>query len=221
MFISRRVQPIPQDFDYAIDWAGLRYDELESYLRPVMPPELVLPQLPSPPPEEIDPPLLSSLDPALRGTPSQAQRGMLPAHFPALPGKHTYQATPVFTERQADPKSMREKATEEARLGEEALRRLLAASNATHPRPGGGAAGASSSRPQTGGKRVKLGWWQGDGEEMWQNTLSKLMEGDDAASPGDITGLVNFEKQYWRKGAGKDRRDGGMPAAVDVDVVMT
>lgn len=48
------------------------------------------------------------------------------AHHPPFPSRHTYLATPVFTQRPTDPRLIRERATEEARLAEGALRKFLA-----------------------------------------------------------------------------------------------
>ncbi|KAI5811684.1 transcription factor TFIID complex subunit 8 C-term-domain-containing protein, partial [Peziza echinospora] len=55
------------------------------------------------------------------------QREYIPEYLPPFPSKHTYLETPVFTERPREPRIIREMATEEARLAENALRKILAA----------------------------------------------------------------------------------------------
>lgn len=56
------------------------------------------------------------------------KREYIPDHLPPLPSKHTYMATSTFTDRPKEPRVIRELATEEARLAENALRKILAAS---------------------------------------------------------------------------------------------
>ncbi|KAL8953400.1 MAG: hypothetical protein Q9183_007331, partial [Haloplaca sp. 2 TL-2023] len=57
----------------------------------------------------------------------------VPRHFPVLPSKHTYKATAEFPVKEEDPRKVRERATAEGRLGEEALRRLVGASTSDRP----------------------------------------------------------------------------------------
>ncbi|KAJ5626263.1 transcriptional regulator family: Bromodomain transcription factor [Penicillium lagena] len=81
---------------------------------------------PSPPPEDEGIrkfPFLSSLS----GEDDRATRSYIPKNFPDFPSKHTYSATPVFTERESDTRKIRERATEDGRHGEEALRKLARA----------------------------------------------------------------------------------------------
>ncbi|KAJ6157830.1 hypothetical protein N7470_005422 [Penicillium chermesinum] len=70
---------------------------------------------------------------ALRGEESETDRSYVPKNFPDFPSKHTYSATPVFTERDNDPRKIREQAADDGRHGEEALRRLASAAHRDNP----------------------------------------------------------------------------------------
>ena len=83
--------------------------------------------LPSPPPEEDSFKILPSLGPLLTDEDDRVQNAYIPKHFPDFPSKHTYRHTPVFTEREQDARKIRERATEDGRHGEEALRKLARA----------------------------------------------------------------------------------------------
>lgn len=126
MASSRRTQPIPQDFELALKRLRLRIDDLHPYLKSQPPREPAAPLLPSPPPEDEGVrrfPFLSSLS----GEDDRATRSYIPKNFPDFPSKHTYSATAVFTERESDTRKIRERATEDGRHGEEALRKLARA----------------------------------------------------------------------------------------------
>lgn len=133
MLACRRIQPIPHDFEHALKRSFLRVDDLLPYLKPAAAVEPIPTLLPSPPPED-DPfkslPFLSS---ELSGEDDRVRSAYIPKHFPGFPSKHTYRYTPIFTEREQDPRKIRERATEDGRHGEEALRKLArAASKDTH-----------------------------------------------------------------------------------------
>ncbi|KAL1963434.1 hypothetical protein VTN77DRAFT_8335 [Rasamsonia byssochlamydoides] len=131
MSACRRIQPIPQDFEHALRRSFISFDDLTPHLKPL---SMVAPTptlLPSPPPEEQDPfdafAGMPVLDPVLSGEDDRVRSKYIPPHFPQFPSKHTYRYTPVFTERELDPRKIRERATEDGRHGEEALRKLARA----------------------------------------------------------------------------------------------
>ncbi|KAJ6181341.1 hypothetical protein N7519_011802 [Penicillium mononematosum] len=64
---------------------------------------------------------------ALSSEDDRASRPYIPKHFPSFPSKHTYSATAVFIGRDNDPRKIRERAAEDGRHGEEALRKLASA----------------------------------------------------------------------------------------------
>lgn len=99
---------------------------LKPHLKPPIPRSKILPQfIPVPPQESTRPPAIELLVEELNGEPDKLKKPYIPKQFPSFPGKHTYKSTEVKPEREADPRKIREKATEEARHGEEALRRLV------------------------------------------------------------------------------------------------
>ncbi|KAF4216815.1 hypothetical protein CNMCM8980_007352 [Aspergillus fumigatiaffinis] len=128
MLSSRRNQPTPQDFELAFKRHHLLVDDLLPHLKPLPNIEPVPTLLPSPPPEEDAWLSLPFLGPELSGESDRVQSAYIPKHFPQFPSKHTYRHTPVFTQREQDPRKIRERATEEGRHGEEALRKLARAS---------------------------------------------------------------------------------------------
>lgn len=222
MLSCRRRQPIPQDFTYALSQHKLTVSSLIPHLQPPVPPSKT--QIWLEPANDAAPPVpdvLHFLGPALSGASDKEQRPYIPSHFPAFPSKHTYKATPEFTERETDPRAVRERATEEGRLGEEALRRLIGAGKAGDNQRYSHLRGKSA-----GGPRQKL-------EDMWQRTMQAVSEQEERRESGletdavqqageatserhgprnaleklELGALVNWEKTYWRvDGAGPKSR---------------
>jgi Transcription factor TFIID complex subunit 8 C-term len=130
MLSARRTAPMPTDFESAIRSLNLPWpdDQLKPFtIEPIINPSL----LPTPPPEdafhrEFQLPA-SILGPGLNGRADEWKDNYIPSHLPPFPSQHTYKDTPVFPEREVDPRRIRELATEEGKLGEEALRKLAGA----------------------------------------------------------------------------------------------
>ncbi|KAL8884133.1 MAG: hypothetical protein Q9215_007755 [Flavoplaca cf. flavocitrina] len=164
------------------------------------------------------------LGPELNGTSDQESRSYIPHHFPNLPSKHTYQATAEYPSREEDPRKIRERAAEEGRLAEEALRRLISAKSSDRP---------PSLRVGRRGKSIRE-----QRNDLWKETMqaadrvskAERLRGADAMDQGDsrtelvlpgrtmtddgrISSAVNAEKKYWRraapaKGSGQGSNDG-------------
>ncbi|KAF2092231.1 hypothetical protein K490DRAFT_20106, partial [Saccharata proteae CBS 121410] len=127
MQICRRGRPLPQDFAHALAQSGFKPSDLESQLQLPIPPSITQPPIPPPPPEDDAPPQLEEiLGEELSGVSEKTQRPYIPTHLPAFPSKHTWQSTPVFSARETDPRKIREKATKEGVMAEQALRKLMA-----------------------------------------------------------------------------------------------
>jgi hypothetical protein len=218
MLSSRRLQPIPQDFEYALNHHRITPDDLRPYLKspPAVAP--IRPSLPSPPPEDEVKRKLPFLN-ALRGEESETNRSYVPRHFPDFPSKHTYSSTPVFTERDNDPRKIRERAAEDGRHGEEALRKLASAAYRDSP------TGAIGRDKKLWGRRME------SMETMFEKTvkgLAKKLQKDPLAAPGlnatatpameidigpieadpkvrskawnqEMGPIVNCERDYWRR----------------------
>jgi hypothetical protein len=128
-----------------------------------VPPSLLQPPFPPPEPAEPPPPDIEGLlGPELSGRADKESRKYIPAHFPAFPPKHAWKATPVFTQRENDPRKIREKATEEGILAEQSLRKLMAAQKAGLE--------SNQARRQRKSKRRK------ESDALWQNAMKEMLQ---------------------------------------------
>lgn len=127
MLSSRRVQPIPADFLQSLHTHQLLLASLLPHLNPPVSAEKSQVTLPfeSAAPTEKEQQI--SLASSFNGGEEYESRPYIPDHFPTFPSQHTYKATPWLPSMQKDPRKVRELASEEARLGEAALRRLMGA----------------------------------------------------------------------------------------------
>jgi hypothetical protein len=219
MAACRRIQPIPQDFELALRENLISVDDLPPYLKSMEPIDPVPTTLPSPPPEK-DPfddfAGMPVLDSHLSGEDDRVRNLHIPAHFPQFPSKHTYRHTPVFTEREVDPRKLRERATEDGRHGEEALRKLARA--------------AFKDVQGTGGGRDKRLWGRKNEsmESMFEKTMKsltkKVQKTSTESAPGsqsdakiksttiiELGPIVNCERGFWRKPASANTRKTDKP----------
>ncbi|KAF2400365.1 hypothetical protein EJ06DRAFT_530347 [Trichodelitschia bisporula] len=204
MKAHRRTSPTPHDFIQALALSGLTASDLMPHIK--SPP----PKSPSPfevaPPtaDEIPAPDLEILFAgALSGVPETEKRSYIPAHLPPLPSKHTWQSTPVYQERLVDPRRIREQATQEGVLAEQALRKLMAARRV-------GLAKATHHKPErvTRDRQIfeeALREAQHDDKVAEDERQSDYMHEDfDMEQPPSLPGfddvmLVNYERNVWRK----------------------
>ncbi|KAL4944275.1 hypothetical protein BDV06DRAFT_187724 [Aspergillus oleicola] len=218
MLSSRRLQPIPHDFEYALKRHRLPVDSLVPYLQASIKAEPIPTQLPSPPPDEDDDfKILPSLEPGLSGEDDRARSPYIPKHFPEFPSKHTYRHTPVFTERERDPRKIRERATDDGRHGEEALRKLARAA-------------FKDNQPGSGGREKKQWGRKAETfESMFEKTAKALSrkapKNTPAANPNamdvdssttaaeseaksnrpkglasiELPPIINCERDFWRR----------------------
>lgn len=214
MSACRRIQPIPQDFELALSQNFISLDDLSPYLKLTKPIDPVPTILPSPPPEN-DPfddfAGMPILDSHLSGEDDRVRNPHIPPHFPQFPSKHTYRHTPIFTEREIDPRKLRERATEDGRYGEEALRKLARA--------------AFKDAQGIGGGRDKRLWGRRNesAESMFEKTMKALTkkaqktaaesapgsQGEakaKAAATVELGPIVNCERSFWRKPASASTR---------------
>lgn len=138
MLACRRTQPIPQDFLQSLHLHQLSLRSLLPHLDPPVPPSQSQPLLPL---DDVAPTLqfqrLPVLDFALNNESKTGKSTYIPKSFPSFPSEHTYKATPNVPVRENNPRKMRERAIEEGRLGEAALRKLVnaRADHAVEPDP--------------------------------------------------------------------------------------
>lgn len=156
---------------------------------------------------------------------SNDRRFYIPDHLPPFPSKHTYLATPVFPERPSEPRVIREIATQEAVLAENALRKILAAGAIGNKKKASAEPhkeeGALTAAPSTI-KRKKR-------NEVWEQAFNAIKAAEDAEAKLQANGaasqvlgtastkgkdsldtnvwlevVVNSDSQYWRgNGLGK------------------
>ncbi|EOD47285.1 putative bromodomain associated protein [Neofusicoccum parvum UCRNP2] len=213
---ARRTAPTPPDFARALARSGYASSDLEPQLRLRVPPAVALPPVPDAPPAEEPPPQLEEvLGAELSGKGEKDGRPYIPAHLPSFPSKHTWQSTPVFSSRETDPRKIRERATQEGILAEQALRKLMAANRTgssrkrAAPGDGGGVGVLGRRRPAPQGRQM---WEDAMREVIREDEMKRgdvFMGGLDDEHNGDKTNdfvvdtglLVNYDQKYWRKGA--------------------
>ena len=207
MLSSRRYQTIPQDFLRALHTHQLSLRALLPHLDPPVPAVKSQFSLEKKPIEGIEQQEYRSISALLSGSHIDETKRYIPKHFPDLPDKHTYQATPEFPLREQDPRKIRERATEEGRLGEAALRKLVTAGTISPSKQ----AAKKQKMPTLRAKRDHL-WMetmsavgsngQADQDEPMDIDKGKEMAGEERSSSLPVEHLssaVNAEKQYWRK----------------------
>lgn len=123
---GRRTKPTAMDFAAALANTPHAYTAslLEPQLHLALPQDISYPILADPSPA---PPPAPDFGELLRPLMTNAPPSFIPSHLPPLPPQHAWKQTPVFPEREKDARKMREKATEEGMLAEQALRKLAAA----------------------------------------------------------------------------------------------
>ncbi|KAF2435749.1 hypothetical protein EJ08DRAFT_645435 [Tothia fuscella] len=205
MHSNRRIQPIPQDFISALAHFGVTPSELLPHLEiPQLPLVTQLPILP-PPPGEISLPQVDQLLGAeLVGIPDYMR--YVPSHLPQIPSRHTWQDTAIYPAREVDARRIRELATEEGVLAEQAMRKLVAS----------GAHAKAATKIQRSSKDQAI--WEAamqsllemdDEQKQKEDAAAMDWEGENHAlrAPGVViqkatdlssTMLVNYEEKYWR-----------------------
>lgn len=156
MLSCRRTRPLPQDFLHSLHTHQLQLRTLLPHLDPPVPPSKSQFALDVESVDEKEQ-VLTRPDILWNGSDKKPDF-YVPQHFPPFPSTHTYKATPVFPEREIDSRRIRERAMEEGRLGEQALRRLMgAASDQLAP-------ARSQNGRSTNSMRAKR-------DELWKETM--------------------------------------------------
>ncbi len=220
MLSCRRTQAIPQDFLQALHTHQLSLRSLLSHLDPPVNPSRTQFPLQIETAQVDGEQHLRFLGPLLNADPNEKFRAYVPKHFPELPSKHTYKATPEYAEHEQDPRKVREKATEEGRLGEEALRRLVGAGADKSPQE------SRQGRKTLSARVMRDQVWMETMQAVTQETpdsmdfdmdnsigKGKQKEGDPlpdlSFGYGRLGQAVNAEKRYWRKPAPQSREANG------------
>ncbi|KAK0917424.1 hypothetical protein LTR02_000289 [Friedmanniomyces endolithicus] len=219
MQAERRTRPVAQDFATALSLTPntATASLLQPHLRLPIPECISYPSIPEPAPPEASIPDFTAL---LQPLTTTSLPRYVPAHFPALPSKHAWVHTPVYAERGKDARKMREKATQEGLLAEQALRKLATAAKAGVLKaekrrssvlsgPGKVVNGTAAS------KRLEDRWdtfadvLKDVGDEEGEEMEGKLGVGgandalEDGVDEGPPEGnVVNYDMGYWRHSVG-------------------
>lgn len=219
MVASRRLLPVAPDVEFAFRANNVRFDSLLPQLKQLTAPEETLKPIPIQSSEITKPSAPVFLGSDLSGSAYRKRCSYVPKNFPDFPSMHTFRETPTFTTRERDPRKVREKATEEGRLGEQALRKLVGSVKADQ---------AESASKALNKRRAKQNMSLND---MFEQTVKSLIQ-DPTANPsqdktdsssdtlgfddlpnGNTTSrdptiskfemgpIVNSERIYWRKDA--------------------
>ena len=202
MLAARRTVPIAPDFQSvarALD-KQIPIDQIGPYqTQPAINPAL----LPTPPPENIfhNHVVLSGavLGPELDGEAQRKKEKFIPSSLPTLPSTHTYKATPVFPGRETDPRRIRELATEEGKLGEQALRNLAGAmklENKVQSEPTLKEPASVFQIPNTRQRRKP----ETSEEALFEETMRELLarESPEDQKAFEVRPVVSAEKKFWR-----------------------
>lgn len=222
---NRRTSPTALDFASAL--ALVPNTSSASLLKPLLrekiPESISSPSIPDPDPAPPAAPDFSSLlQPLVTAQPPS----YVPKHFPSLPPKHAWRHTSVYADREHDARKMRERATEEGMLAEQALRKLAAAAKSGAVKAermkenaiseGGRKTGVKAGRRQARrgqgaeqlyGQMLKdiAGAGAGDEDEGMDLGLDGINElREEGIDPGMPEGVVvNWDIAGWRRGARK------------------
>ncbi|EXJ88834.1 hypothetical protein A1O3_01898 [Capronia epimyces CBS 606.96] len=193
MLAARRTYPLAPDFETAIEVLDIPRpdDQLGPYKTQ---PPINPPLLPTPPPEdefhntvELPP---SFLGPELDGHGQLVKYAFNVGGLPELPSAHTYKDTPVYPYRETDTRKIRELATQEGKLGEQALRKLAGAVKLDAAHPLDSETSRQKSRPpqqKRGRKRVSI-----LEEAIFEETVRDLLAKEPAGF--ELGPIVNSEK---------------------------
>jgi transcription initiation factor TFIID subunit 8 len=232
MCSSRRTETVPHDWIYALKAVGITGSlSLETHLDTgEIPPAVLQPHFAPPEPKEAPQPDLEGLlGPELSGKAEKESRKYIPAHFPAFPSKHTYMATPVFPQRESDPRKVREKAAQDGIAAENSLRKLMAAQKAGLQNRKGGKRKQSERMKKTNAmwrEAMEASMKQDEEREaLEKEQRKKQLEQEHADEDGEYEAIedlkpisqsqtqferkinldepvqVNYERKFWRKNA--------------------
>ena len=205
MQISRRIAPIAPDFDWAFRALSVPVpsDQLKPY-KHQSPPQFR--SLPTPPPEDDDEfHIVTGLPEHVLGSELSRQQDLNRFSFnvkslPPVPSAHTYRDTAVLPRREKDAKKIRELATEEGKLGEQALRKLAGAMRLD---------GAMSNEPEMKyvkdrrPRRLKKSPIETE-EAMFEHVMREML--DVAPKDFEMGPVVSSEKQFRMPDEGSVKR---------------
>lgn len=211
MLNCKRTIPIPDDFLQSLHSHQLSLSSLIPHLdtpAAVEKPRIALPAEDDPQVWQNNQP---SLDIVMGGPSKEYVKPYIPNHLPPFPSEHTFKATADLPTVKSDPRKVRELATEEARLGEAALRKLVGAISdmkaATPGRSGMGVQSMRAKRDEAWREAMQsltpVTNSEEDGSDQLQGSEVRGIDAGVRSTPapanGYLSSSVNAEKQYWRR----------------------
>jgi transcription initiation factor TFIID subunit 8 len=188
MSSARRTETVSTDWVYALNSNGITGSSLlDQHLDTgEIPPSLLQPSFAPPEPAEQAPPDLEGLlGPGLSGKAEKDSKPYIPSHFPPFPSKHTWKATPVFTERENDPRKIREKATEEGILAEQSLRKLMVAQKK----------GLQKTNDRVGKRKRSKRMVESD--RLWEVAMKEVRDDEDARAEAINRFEDDMDEETW------------------------
>ena len=210
MLHCRRTQLIPHDFLQSLHEHGLSLRALLPHLDPPVNPTKSQYSLSFESQSAEQQQQVSAVNFFLNNNSQAGTRSYIPKDFPAFPSEHTYKATPDVPVRAHDPRQVRERATEEGRLGEAALRRLVSSgadesltASAQNPRAEKSMRAkrdrAWKEAMEAVDAKPDLGEATSPSLQNWQHNTKEARDGLPLRSRAYVSTEVNADKKYWRK----------------------
>lgn len=214
---ARRTKPTAQDFSMALSLMPNAASAalLKPQLSLPIAERISYPSIPEPDPAEPAAPDFSAL---LQPLTTPRPPSYIPKHFPPLPPRHSWMQTPVYPERERDARKMREKATQEGMMAEQALRKLATAAKAGALKaekkrssalsgPGkvrhGAAKTVDDTRDAFADAMKDIGGSDADGDigMSLDGASDPVEDGIDTGMPEGV--VVNYDMGHWRHGGSR------------------
>ena len=211
MLSCKRTAPIPEDFLQSLHSHQLSLGSLIPHLNPPIAAGKSWIALPADDAPQMLQNHQPSLDLLIGGSSNEYIKPYIPNHLPPFPSEHTFKATPDLPIVKSDPRKVRELATEEARLGEAALRKLVGAisdmQTATPARSGMSVRSMRAKRDEAWREAMQsltpVTQSNEDGSDQLQGLEIRGTDAGARSTPapanGYLSSSVNAEKRYWRR----------------------
>ncbi|KAI1455574.1 hypothetical protein F4805DRAFT_459588 [Annulohypoxylon moriforme] len=193
---ARRNNPIPLDFEFALERSDTSLSSLKPYLKHTVPKEELAPSFFNPIKEDIQQfvkprPFLGH---ELSGQKEKDERPWIPKHFPSLPAPYAYRFTPY--QHVVDRSKEQAQAESDAKKGERALRQINRAARISRQKE---IRAVAQKNPLS---RERHAAW----EKMMKRLLPEVEPTSVAPEIADHSTIVNYGARHGRKGVHKPGR---------------
>ncbi|KAI0880694.1 uncharacterized protein GGS22DRAFT_82044 [Annulohypoxylon maeteangense] len=204
---ARRNNPIPLDFEYALEHSNVTLSSLKPHLKLPIPNEELTPSFFNPIKEDIQQfakprPFLGD---ELSGQKEKDERPWIPKHFPSMPSPYAYRFTPYH--HTYDRSKEQTQAELDAKKGERALRQINRAARISRQKE---IRAIAHKNPLS--KERQVAW-----EKMMTRLLPEVEPTNMAPEIADHSTIVNYGARHGRKSVHKPSRR----AQVDTSNGMT